>query len=171
MIGGMPARASSPVLVGRTAEVERLREVLATVRTGQAATVLIGGEAGVGKTRLATELAAEARSQGATVLLGGCIVLGDGALPFAPIAEALRGLAREVDPAELDVLLGQARPELARLVPDLSPADPGVAPAAADGSGQGRLFELLLGVLGRLAARTPLVLILRRPALVRPVDA
>ena len=83
-------------------------------------------------------------------------------MPYAPVAEALRGLVRQADPEELDVVLGQGRTELARLVPDLGPvagAGGNAAGALSYGSGQGRLFELLLGVLERLAARAPVVFI------------
>ena len=83
-------------------------------------------------------------------------------MPYAPVAEALRGLVRRADPEELDVVLGQGRAELARLVPDLGPvagAGGSASGALSYGSAQGRLFELLLGVLERLAARAPVVFI------------
>jgi hypothetical protein len=61
------------------------------------------------------------------------------------VTEALRGLARELDPAELAAVAGPARADLARLVPDLAWDGEAAAGAEVAGAGQGRLFELLLG--------------------------
>jgi hypothetical protein len=92
-------------------------------------------------------------------LAGGCLDVGEGVVAYAPLVEALRSLGDAVDPAELERVLGSARPELARLVPELGGRDEAGVQAAA-GAGAlvpGRLFELLLGVLHRLAARGPLL--------------
>ena len=128
---------------------------------GSSAAVLIGGEAGVGKSRLLLEFAEAARAEELLVLLGRCVDVGDGELPYAPVAGALRSLAAQLAPAELQAALGPARAELARLVPGLGgdEADP-AAPASAGPLGQARLFELLLGTLGRLAARRPVLLLI-----------
>jgi DNA-binding CsgD family transcriptional regulator len=159
----MAVRVSSPVLIGRSEETERLQAALRSARAGQSSATLIAGEAGVGKTRLVADFALDAQTDGVVVLLGGCIDLGEGGLPYAPVVEALRGLARRVDPDELDALLGPGRTELARLVPDLARPDEDVveSPTQTLGSlsAQGRLFELLLGVLERLAARSPVVFV------------
>jgi DNA-binding CsgD family transcriptional regulator/tetratricopeptide (TPR) repeat protein len=159
IIDGMAVRVSSPVLIGRFDEFTRLRSALRLAAEGRASATLLAGEAGVGKTRLVAEIAALGRAEGAVVLLGGCIDLGEGSMPYAPIAEALRGLVRSVDAEELDAVFGQARSELARLVPDLGPVAEPSPSGLSFGSGQGRLFELLLGVLERLAARRPVVFI------------
>ena len=105
--------------------------------------------------------------------MGGCIPLGDGALPYAPVVEALRGFARRVGPDDVERVFGHGRSELARLVPDLGPvADGSGSPSGLSiGSAQGRLFELLLGVLERLAADGARRVHRRGPPLVRPVDA
>ncbi|HYO41830.1 MAG TPA: AAA family ATPase [Candidatus Limnocylindrales bacterium] len=155
----MPLRVSSPVLIGRTDELSRLESSLASSLEGRGGAILVAGEAGVGKTRLLAELMAIAEARGATVLVGGCLVLGDGALPYAPLAEALRALTRTLPPDELEAILGAARPELARLVPGLGAHAIDATLGLALGSGQGRLFELLLGVLERLAARAPVVFV------------
>ena len=159
IIGGMAVRVSSPVLIGRSHELDRLRAALQLAHDGQTSATLVAGEAGVGKTRLVAELAEQARGEGAVVLQGGCILLGDGAFPFAPVVEALRGFVRRAHPDELDAVLGSGRTELARLVPDLGPVAEESASGLSFGSAQGRLFELLLGFLGRLAARSPVVFI------------
>jgi DNA-binding CsgD family transcriptional regulator len=143
--------------VGRTSELARLRELLARAAGGEPLLVLLGGEAGVGKTRLVEQFAAAAQEQGARVLVGGCVPLGEEGLPFAPVVQALRGLADQLDPAELQAVAGPARPELARLLPDLAWGGEAAAGTAVAGAGQGWLFELLLGVVQRLAAEAALL--------------
>ena len=159
IIADMAVRVSSPVLIGRSAEVGRLRLALRAAAEGEGRSVLIAGEAGVGKTRLITEFADEATRGGVVVLLGGCVDLGEGAAPYAPFVEAIRGLVRELDDADVERIIGPARSELARLVPDLGPAEDDRASGLNIDSAQGRLFELLLGVLQRLADRAPVLLV------------
>jgi DNA-binding CsgD family transcriptional regulator/tetratricopeptide (TPR) repeat protein len=143
--------------VGRSQELARLRELLARAAHLEPLVAVIGGEAGVGKTRLVEQLAATANQQGVRVLRGGCVPLGEEGLPFAPVVEALRGLAEQLDAAELEAVAGPARDELGRLLPDLAWTSDAAAGIAVAGAGQGRLFELLLGVVQRLAARAPLL--------------
>jgi DNA-binding CsgD family transcriptional regulator len=141
--------------VGRTEELAQLRELLARAANGQPQVALIGGEAGIGKTRLTEQLAVTAAEQGVLVLRGGCVPLGEEGLPFAPVTHALRGLADQLDPAELEAVAGPARAELGRLLPDLAwSGDATAAPVVTEAS-QGRMFELLLGVVQRLAAWAP----------------
>ena len=147
------SRISSPRFVGRTKELARLEAALAS---GQPRTLLVGGEAGIGKTRLLAEFTSRAGAAGARVLTGACLDVGEGALPYGPISQALRQLVRELDPATLEQVVGAGRGELARLVPDLGPADP-VEPVAG-GLARGRLFAGLLGVVERLASERPLAL-------------
>jgi len=80
--------------VGRSEELARLRELLARAADGQPLVAVVGGEAGVGKTRLVEQLAASASGQGVRVLRGGCVPLGEEGLPFAPVVEALRDLGK-----------------------------------------------------------------------------
>ena len=156
----MADRVSSPTFVGRVEQLRRLQAALERAAAGAPATVLVSGEAGVGKTRLVGEFSARAAAAGARVLVGGCIQLGEGALPYAPIVEALRPLPRSLEPDELRRLAGPAPAELGRLLPEL--LGPGDLPADAGvvvGTGQARLFELLLGLLERLGVQAPLVLV------------
>jgi predicted ATPase len=148
----------SPVLVGRRDELSRLAASLERAQGGDATIVLVGGEAGVGKTRLVEEATARAEQAGARVLVGGCVELGGDALPFAPLVDALRSLARSTPADELDELLGPARRELARLLPELDPE--AALAVSADGGRTSQLLELVLGVLGRLAAERPLLLVI-----------
>ena len=161
IIRGMAGGVASARFVGRSAELGRLEAAFAHASSGAPVTVCVGGEAGVGKTRLVNEFAARVRQTGGRVLLGGCIELGEGALPFAPVAEALRGLGRELEPAALDELTGPGRPMLARLLPELGqvPAEPTSVGLTAGPSAQARLFEAVLALLERLAGRSPTVLV------------
>jgi hypothetical protein len=104
--------------VGRADELARLRDLLTHTAGGEPLVALVSGEAGVGKTRLADQVATVASERGMLVLRGGCVPLGGEGVPFAPVTEALRGLARALDPDELEAVAGPARAELGRLVPD-----------------------------------------------------
>src|SRR6266704_2298616 len=106
MISDMAQRISSSVFVGRAAETAELRAALERAAAGRPATVVVAGEAGVGKTRLVQELVGQARAMGAVTLSGGCLDVGEGTLAYAPLAEALRSLAELLDPDELERVLG-----------------------------------------------------------------
>ncbi|HXW43248.1 MAG TPA: AAA family ATPase [Streptosporangiaceae bacterium] len=143
-------------LVGRTAELLRMRELLADAESGQSVVILVSGDAGVGKTRLLTELAAEAAGRGFTVLSGRCAELTD-TVPYLPLADALRGA---VTGGGADGSLQDAvatRPALARLLPDREiTRQPGDLPGVA----QQQLFGAVLGMLTELAASSPVLLVL-----------
>ncbi|MFP3966109.1 AAA family ATPase [Actinomadura fulvescens] len=145
----------SPVLVGRGAELGELDAAFAEVRAGHARAVLVGGEAGIGKTRLMREFGRRAGDHGAQVLTGGCLELGVDGLPFAPFTAILRRLVREIGADGVAELVGGRTAGLARLLPEFGePADDGT------GQFQARLFELVLTLLDRLAARGPVVLVI-----------
>jgi DNA-binding CsgD family transcriptional regulator len=154
-IADVPARVSSPRFVGRRRELDRLEELYKVAASEErAATVLLGGEAGVGKSRLVAELAVRVRAQGGLCIAGHCLELVDRALPFGPIVQALRALHRALDPATLEAVIGPAHETLARLLPELDDGSEGGSTAAAT------LFEQLLGVLERLGDRVPTVVAL-----------
>jgi predicted ATPase/DNA-binding CsgD family transcriptional regulator len=154
--GEMGGRVASPTFVGRIEELELLEAARVRAADGDPAVVLVGGEAGVGKTRLITELTAHCAADGTRVLAGGCVPVGEGALPYAPIVEALRTLVAEVGVSVVRELVGPFWPELARLLPALGTLDRTGSPERA---AQARLFELLLGLLGRLGERAALALV------------
>ena len=85
-------QGAQSALIGRSAELDRLTAVLDAAAGGLAGVALLGGDAGIGKTRLVTELAEQAGG-GFAVLFGQCAELGD-ALPLPPLADALRGASR-----------------------------------------------------------------------------
>jgi tetratricopeptide (TPR) repeat protein len=155
--GEMGGRVASRTFVGRVEELELLEAARVRAANGKPAVVLVGGEAGVGKTRLVTELTGRYISEGTQVLAGGCVPVGDGALPYAPIVEALRVLASDVGVGAVRELVGPSWPELARLLPALGEPDRSAPSGQAT---QARLFELLLGLLGRLGEQAPLVLVI-----------
>jgi DNA-binding CsgD family transcriptional regulator/tetratricopeptide (TPR) repeat protein len=152
----MGGRLASPTFVGRLEELELLEAARGRAADGDPAVVLVGGEAGVGKTRLVTELTSRCVSERTRVLVGGCVPVGDGALPYAPIVEALRALVAEVGVNEVRGLVGSSWPELARLLPALGEPDRTIL---SDRAAQARLLELVLGLLGRLGDQAPLVLV------------
>ena len=149
----------SPVLVGRADYLTQLDDGLAAARLGESTTVLIGGEAGVGKSRLVSEFAARVVGE-ARALTGGCLELGASGLPFAPFTGLLRQLVRELGlDGVAELLSGQGRRELARLVPELGePAS--YEDEAYQGEARARLFEQMLTLFERLAASGPLALII-----------
>jgi DNA-binding CsgD family transcriptional regulator/tetratricopeptide (TPR) repeat protein len=149
----MGGRVASPTFVGRVEELQTLQAARVRAADGEPAVVLVGGEAGVGKTRLVTELTSRCTADRTLVLGGGCVPVGEGALPYAPIVEALRALLTDLGVGAVRELVGPSWPELARLLPALGMPDRTGPPD------QARLFELLLGLLGRLGEQTPLVLV------------
>src|SRR5689334_6018395 len=119
----MTARVSSPVFIGRASELEQLERAVSRAASGTPSIILVGGEAGIGKSRLVAEAIAAETAHDAIVLRGACVDLGgDDGLPFAPIAEALRELVRRLDPASLAALMDPATLDLARLLPALGTA-------------------------------------------------
>src|ERR1022692_3188462 len=145
----MSAGAESPVFVGRRAEMAVLAALVQRVLAGESAFALIGGGAGVGKTRLAGELVTHPAGAGFTVLVGHCIELGAEGLLLAPLVDALRTLARTTPPDELAEVLGPGGRGLARLLSELAPD--ATTQLSADGIQPAQLLELVLGLLGRLS--------------------
>jgi DNA-binding CsgD family transcriptional regulator/tetratricopeptide (TPR) repeat protein len=158
----MAIRFSSPTFVGRAAELGLLDEARRRAAAGRSAVVVVGGEAGVGKTRLVDELIRRCQAEGVRVLVGGCIELGEEGVPFAPVVAALQGMLRGMDPEAARRWIGHGRADLARLLPELGgpPAGDGQAVGPELTSAQGRLFELLLDLVERIAAERPTVLVL-----------
>ena len=159
MIGAMASRVMSPVLIGREAELRALTSAWNAAVAGRPSTVLVGGEAGIGKSRLLAELASHARDGGGVVLEGASISLGsDEALPLAPIADALRALARHLPPEQIEEVVGSAGPALGRLVPELGSTTDISDPATRPDWVQARMLEAVLGVFHRLGDRQPVLL-------------
>src|SRR2546430_4639922 len=129
------------------------------VGRGQPQAGLLGGEAGIGKTRLASEFVAWARAQGAEVLSGHAFEMG-GRLPYQPLIEALR-TRLEAENAPEDLLDDLWLAELARLLPELRVRYPDLpAPTEDELTARGQLFEAVARLVDALARRAPLVLLL-----------
>ena len=153
----MAVRMTSPVLVGRAEQLAEFQAALGPATRNGPSVVLVGGEAGVGKTRLVKEFAARARAAGTRVLTGGCVELGTDGLPFAPFTAVLRELVRDLGADGVAGLLPSAvSRDFARLLPEFGTA----APEAGDIVARARLFEQMLALLERLADDGPVVLVI-----------
>jgi DNA-binding CsgD family transcriptional regulator len=137
-------------LVGRDTEMARLRELLDDAAAGRAVTALVGGDAGVGKSRLVAEVMTVAARSGFTVLCGQCAEIGD-SVPYLPFADAFRTAPSHIEQAV------KARPVLARLLPDGSEPVPGTDPS---GMARQQMFGAVLGALAEFAATSPVLLVL-----------
>ena len=142
--------------VGRAAELAALEAALAATAEGRPEVVLVGGEAGVGKTRLIAELAGRAAADGMLVASGGCVELTAGTAPYLAFTEALRDLGRAVGPRAWERMCAGAPPELASLLPGASGAPGEGAGAAA----RGRLLGQAHDLLAEVASTAPLLLVL-----------
>jgi DNA-binding SARP family transcriptional activator len=155
---GARARLDLPVaetpLFGREAELGRLRQLLAESIEGHGHVATVMGEAGIGKTRLLSALAAEALQRGCRVLMGRCHE-SDSILPFGPWVDACRRGELSADEELLGALHPTWRAEVARLLPESTA--PGL-PLPSDSDL--RLFEGMTKLVEQMAARGPLVLML-----------
>ena len=156
----MVAVDSSPVFIARAAEIELLDAALARAAAGRPSVVVVGGEAGIGKTRLLEELQARVRDR-AVVVIGRCFPDSGDDSPYGPFADLFRDLVSQTPPDRLATILGPARTELGLVVPELGTAVDRVNPE--DGvevrtASRERLFELLLGIARRLQETRPAVI-------------
>ncbi|MEU8590038.1 AAA family ATPase [Streptomyces sp. NPDC048664] len=156
MLEIVETRSVSPVFVGRAEELGVLRDALARATAGEPQVLLVGGEAGVGKTRLIEEFATSATAADAVVALGGCVEIGAEGLPFAPFSTALRALRRRF-PEELAEAAAGQEEDLARLLPELGETR---RRHRDDEEGLARLFELTARLLEHVATRRTVVLVL-----------
>jgi DNA-binding NarL/FixJ family response regulator len=146
----MPRLGSGIPLVARRRELSTLEAALDAARQGQAGAVLISGDAGVGKSRLLTELCSRAADRDTVVLTGGCLDAAEATLPYLPFVEALRQLT-QTHPELVD-----AHPALRRLLPDTR--QHGRAPDTERDLGQLQLFDALHSAITELAAEHTVLL-------------
>lgn len=158
------AQAPEPsrgTFVGRERERATLTEALDGVARGRGRLVLLVGEPGIGKSRLAEEVMADARARDANVIVGRCWEAG-GAPAYWPWVQALRAYARDAEPDALRDQLGAGAGDLAQLLPELHElfADlPEPPPQDSEGA-RFRLFEAAAAFLNAAAESRPLVLVL-----------
>ena len=152
--------AAADTFVGRAADLSALADVYAEALQGAHRIVLVYGEPGIGKTRLAAQFAQRAFADGAIVLYGRCDE--EGLLAQQPFAEALRQYVRACPADELAGRLQLVSGELRRIVPELAERVPELPhPLSGDPEGaRSRLFEAVCSLLTRAAQHTPVVLVL-----------
>ena len=158
--GGVLSGKERTPFVGRVRERARLLQAVERARRGEGALLLIGGEAGVGKSRLVEEVAAEAQRLGLRVLTGHCVDQ-QGAPPYLPLIEQIEAAARQISPEALRQALGDNAPEIAKLMPELRVRYPDIPDPVTLPPEQERR-HLLHGVsefIERNARRIPLLLV------------
>lgn len=144
----------TPRLLGREAEMRRLADLVGGVADGSGRVVLISGEAGIGKSRLAAESLVLARESGFLTLRGSAHPLHAG-LAYAPLVEALGPYLTGLDPARLLELV-TGLDDLSHLFPALQlPTPASLGDPALERT---RLFEAVTQLLGALARRGPVAL-------------
>jgi class 3 adenylate cyclase len=158
-------RLAGGVFVGRQREMEELRHALDETLAGRGRLILLVGESGIGKSRLAAELTTYATLRGAQVLSGRCYE-GEGAPAYWPWLQIMRAYVRDRDAEALVSEMGTGAAEIAQLVTEVRERVPSLAPAtlavSLDEPGQSRfrLFDSITTFLKNAAATRPLMLIL-----------
>jgi len=154
------ASVSSPEMVGRHADLAWLDQALAAACDGTPRTAVLGGEAGIGKTRLLREflhgIGGEVR-----VLAGQSVDLGDVAAAYAPVKAALRTLVAEVGAEQVLASVGPGRAALTALLPELSNGESDGAPPAPSGAAAtGQLHEAIAVLLETMSRERPILFVL-----------
>jgi class 3 adenylate cyclase/tetratricopeptide (TPR) repeat protein len=146
--------------VGRDAQLERLGQLWKEAVAGERRVALLAGEPGVGKTRLAAELAIRVHDDGGVVLAGRCDE--DLGVPYQPFVEAGRHFVDHTQPGELKERLGRYGGELTRLIPELAERAPGLAPPLQSDpeTERYRLFDAVAAWLSAASAEEPVLLVL-----------
>lgn len=145
-------------LVGRSAEFRLLQQHWSLAQQGRGHLVLVSGEPGVGKTRLAQEILAFAQTTGAIILRGGCYEY-EATTPYLPFVEALRDWVHLQSAGALRDQLGPTASEIAKLAPEVESKIGPLAPNPPLGSNEERLrlFDNVARLIQRLAAANGLV--------------
>jgi hypothetical protein len=149
-----------PIFVGRDAELDRLWALWEQTAAGELRVASLAGEPGVGKTRLAAELAVQVHEHGSTVLAGRCDE--DLGVPYQPFVTALRHFVDQTPAAELSGRLGRYGGELVRLVPELAERVPGLpSPLSSDPETERhRLFDSVADWLSSVCTHGTVLLLL-----------
>src|SRR5262245_20325497 len=156
----MAGTLSSPILVGRDTAMSPLSAALERSTAGEPCVVLVGGDAGLGKTRLVTDFATRAEATGARVIVGACLDLRGDGIPYGPVLDGLRALSATIGPAALAEMLGPVGLELATVAAGIGRyigASPEAiaalgGPSVRAGADQARFFELILNALEQLSS-------------------
>ncbi len=157
---GTGAAADSSFFAGRENELTVLKDALVRASSGKGATVILSGEAGIGKTRLAEELALHAQAVGDPVLWGRCYE-GEGAPPYWPWVQVIRSYIHVLDDDALRAEMGPGAADIAQVVSEVRDRVPDLPlHSTLDGEhAHFRLFNSITTFLRNAAASQPLVLI------------
>ncbi len=150
----------SPILVGRNQEIATLERALRSAQKGNGQTLLIAGDAGVGKSRLLSELAGRATALGFSVMQGHCFEQ-DAAFPYSLWVDTMRSHFAQSNPVDVSAAFGPFAVETLKLLPELVLALPDLQPAPAldPEIEKRRLFEALIHFIANGAKSRPLLLV------------
>lgn len=145
-------------LVGRDHELAQVYGALEVASNGESRTVIIGGEAGIGKSHLVREALSDERVRSFIILTGACRDVGGSALSFGPVLEALRPLTRQLEEETRRTLLDPVRDGLAGL-PSVGDRSASSKALLAERS-QAQLFELALALFEKVSEQGPVALVI-----------
>ncbi len=156
-----PPAPSAPPLIGRATDSAQLSAWLAAAAAGQRQVVLVGGEAGIGKSSLIRRLADDAQARGMSVATGQCVEQASGGEPYLPILDALAELARGPSGAVWLAALRQAAPTWLAQLPWLVPeADQARLRSELAGAAQDRMLREFGALLDTATPAQPLLLVI-----------
>jgi DNA-binding NarL/FixJ family response regulator len=149
MLAPLDSPIVCPITVGRAPHLDAIERLVDHLLNGSGQTLLVAGEAGIGKSRLVAETRTRAAQRGALVLQGQCFET-DRSLPYAPFVDLLRGF----------VSSGAADVRIQRTLAELVEAPAPVQPASNEPEHQKRrLFHALTGLVGELSTQQPLLVV------------
>jgi tetratricopeptide (TPR) repeat protein/predicted Ser/Thr protein kinase len=157
----LPSVAERTPFVGRETEQSEFRRLLDQARSGHGTLVMIGGEPGIGKSRLCMEISTEARDRGFLSLTGHCYEM-EGAPPYIPFVEIIETVVRIVQPQALLKALGDSAAEVAKLIPELRRKFPDIPepPKLPPELERRNMLNGIFDFIERSAQAQPLLLIL-----------
>src|SRR6516165_4967701 len=153
------AKSGDVHIIGRDQEMAALRAAIDASLGGQASLVMVAGEPGIGKTRLAEEAGVYARQRGAHVLVGRCYE-GESATPYSSFVEVIREYVSTRPDDVLKTEMGDSASDVAKLVPEISQRLPDLpSTAAADPKEERlRLFDSVASFLVNASKANPIML-------------
>ena len=149
------------IFVGREREMAGLRAAMDAAMNGHGRVVMLAGEPGIGKTRMAQELAYYAQESGAQVLWGWCYE-GEGAPSYWPWVDSLRTHFQGTEPDRLRDQLGGGASHIAELIPEVLGILDGLesSPAMEPDQARFRLFDSITGFFKRASDDSPVLLVI-----------
>ena len=160
----MPSRYQSIIsseIIGRDCELHTLKQAVRTIRQGTGRCILLSGEAGIGKSRLVTEICQQAMAEQFVILQGHCFQQ-DLPFPYGPWIDALRTFFAPLSGLDIETLLGPLASEFVKLLPEMSLLIPQVRPSPTldPEEEKRRLFEVITRFGTNLTESNPLLVVL-----------